>query len=508
MESLYQLIQSLTPGEFETIRNSYQNQMNKNPEVLKTLKLLDYLRTSPCVPQKEVCVYKIYRKKTTTSFRMLKSRLKGRILDCLITESNIDKINEVEQLDLMSIRLRKKLVQVTCIYLTKGNLSIVYELLEDIIISAKDYNIYSVIIEALRLKKAFFSLRTSDEDVNAIQVELLYYQKCDQARNKALDYYYNLIRKVDFKANEKRVIIQNLLIDAIHDLKQINQELKVPAVTYYLKLLEMAYYSNEQNYTVAKETCLELIPLLQFKELYKKERVGITHDNLAKLNILLLKYNEALKHVTAAQKYYKKSSINLIISKEQEFYAALYSRDLDYATEISNFLLSHLKKDQGNFRQDKFHYFRACVLFLKEKYFEVYKITRTNLEISEDKGGWDVAIRILSIISNIELKYFDQASSEIISLKRHLERTVKKENIRERDKIILKVLRTIEKNSFSWSSLSIDKIPALQLLISKEPKYAWQPLTAELFPFEDWLLPKLSAAIKEEDTVISEKENS
>lgn len=488
MESVYSLIKCLNKSEFDTVRNFYAMQLQEHPEVEKTLSLLEFLRKCSEEPAKEDCMLHVYGKEENASFRQLKSRLVQRILDLVITESNLDKIDHVELYDIMSIKLRKKLSQVLYLYSTKGNIPVVYDILNSTIKSAEEYRIYYVLVEALRLKKMLLSIRASDPEIVETEERLKYYERCDVARNKAVNYYFTLIRNLDQKASAPREKRREMMEEAIEELSGYYAELKAPSVGYYLKILEMAYYSNDEEYDKAKEACLAQIDLLKSKELYRKERLGMAYDNVGRFEVLKGNSFSSLSFFRKAQTYYKPNSINLVISKEQEFFGLFYCGMWDEAERLVEELLILNQHDQGAFRNAKFMYYKAALKFSKGDFSACQRIINRNLEISSDKGGWDVATRFLTIMCNVEIGEFDTASTQIQSLKKHLERTRKKEDLSARDLLIFKTLLQLDKQGFHWAMISAGSLAVFQAGDNSR----WKPYSPELVRFDGWLRSKLN----------------
>lgn len=492
MESIYSLIKCLNKSEFDTVRAFYSCQLQGIPDVEKSLNLLDFLRKSTEEPSKDTVMQHVYGKQENASFRQLKSRLTQRILDTIITETNLDKIDSIEQYDIIAIKLRKKITQVLYLYSTKGNIPVVYELLNSAVKSGEEYCVYSVLIEALRLKKMLLAIRGTDAERAEAEERLSYYERCDSGRNKAVSYYFDLIRKADHKASASKEEIQVSLKNAIDELKPMYEELKAPSIGYYLKFIEMAYYSNQGKFQSAKESCLDQIALLKSKELYKKERVGMTYDNIGHFEIMVGNPENSIEFFKKAQEYFKENSINITLSKEQEFFGNYYSHRLNDALSLVNQLLIHNPQDQGAFRHAKYQYFKAALLFKKGDFTGCQRIISQNLEISSDKGGWDIATRFLMIQCNIELEEYDVASLQLQSLKKHIERTRKKEEISARDVLIYKALLLLDKQGYQWSLLGPGNLPMLSELSKVGSETSWRPFSPELIRFDEWLKGKVN----------------
>lgn len=488
MEPLYSLVRSLSEKEFVHLKRSF-SAPGENGEGLKSISLLEFLRESESEPSKEAFIRKVYGKSDDSSFRKLKSRLKHRLLESLISDTHIENLEIEDPQNAAGVKLRKQLSVLSYLYYSKGNILFLQEFLDDIIKKAEEFNVYIVLIDALKLKKALTYLRGTAKEVEEIQSKLDYYYQCDQARDKASNYYNNLIRKVEFTAGDINSALQQQIISSISDLNTLYENMPVPSVRYFQKRIEMAYFSNSGNLDMARETCHELLELLNLKEFYKKERIGMVYDNLGQLDIRGGNFKNAIKNFRTAQSYFKKGSINLNVSMEQEFLALYYNSDLTKANEVLDSLFKG-NIDQGEIRLSKFYYYKASIHFAKGQFFEAHKVLRKYLEIGQDKAGWDISIRILSIMSCIELNYLDQASMEVHSLKKHIERTRKKSKISDRMNLVFKALLLLERNGFQFQSSELRNSITIQELSSEGNSNAWKVLTPELVKVHLWLEAK------------------
>jgi hypothetical protein len=58
----------------------------------------------------------------------------------------------------------------------------------------------------------------------------------------------------------------------------------------------------------------------------------------------------------------------------------------------------------GDFRHSKYQYYYANILFKKGKFKEALKEISQQLGISKDKTGWEISVRVLAILCNMELE--------------------------------------------------------------------------------------------------------
>lgn len=80
---------------------------------------------------------------------------------------------------------------------------------------------------------------------------------------------------------------------------------------------------------------------------------------------------------------------------------------------------------------------------------------------------------------------------DIESFRKYLERTAKQYEVRERDKLVLKVLLELVKYDYNFSLTSAVVETELEKLKSTDEQYAWNPDSPELILFHDWFDAKL-----------------
>src|SRR5687768_3143261 len=153
MDELHSLIHSLTSSEWQALQVFLTAFTPRDPERLKYLKLAKMLMQADEPPTSEACCLKIYGKEKEAKFKMLKSRLKDKILDLILTDISADKQKELDELDYMAIKIKKKSTQLHQLFFSKKRMPLLLHLLEEIITISKQYEYYAFTVEHLRLKK-------------------------------------------------------------------------------------------------------------------------------------------------------------------------------------------------------------------------------------------------------------------------------------------------------------------------------------------------------------------
>jgi len=96
-------------------------------------------------------------------------------------------------------------------------------------------------------------------------------------------------------------------------------------------------------------------------------------------------------------------------------------------------------------------------------------------------------MRLLCQVEMLKLNLIDY---DIESFRKYLERTSRQYEIRERDKLILKVLYELDKQNYDFSETAKEVEDELEKLKSTDKKYAWNPDSPELILFHDWFEAK------------------
>jgi hypothetical protein len=495
MKSLHTLIHSLSKGEQRVTRTALTCFSGKKDSTTKTLKLFDYLlKNKNHIPPNRECALHIYNNARDRRFKMLKLRFRQKLLDSIVLDLNLSRKGMLEGVDQGNIKVRKKISQLFYLLYLKG--VVLDTLLDEVIDLSKKFECYSSLIEALRVKKYSKGFLKGEADFNKINKEIEFYEYCNSALHKANDLYYRHIINANFHARADSDKINNYLEKGIAELSRDYESTNSALVGYYLKLLEMAYFENAENYFFAKRSCLELLDIVKNnKSVYRKARLSLVYMNLCHYNIFLHRYKEAIKEVRMAQSLIVSANAYYLTSKEWEFNALFHENHMEEAGLLITSLIKKTSEvsENDDFRLAKYNFYKAAVLFKQGNYKPVLRELNMHLEISKDKEGWGTAIRVLTIMTLIEMDRLDEVSSRLDSLRKHMERNTEKGNTRAREKIIFRILQTLETSGFILKNAEEKKITGyIKLLNSNDKIYKWKPLSSELIPFHKWFTDKFA----------------
>jgi tetratricopeptide (TPR) repeat protein len=487
---LISFIQSLNPVEIRLVEDHLNrtHSIIDNSLVTLELQLFQFIIHH----KKEIITDEIIEKRIGAKrITDLKNNLFNKIIEAITLDKYILNTELFNESDSLNFDLRKKLLfcKVSLRALSQGKTEAINELLNCIIADAKKFEIYDVLIEALNTLKYFGTMRNGGiKAFENLNKEIAFYNLCYSALIRSNDNYYRLILNNEFVKTLTKEEANEHIAASIKEMESDYKATQSEQINYYLHIMRFAFYENQKDYKTAITYCNKLLAILkEHPAIYRKERMGFAHTNLAQYKTFLGSYSDALKDAKKSQNFYLEDSFNSAVSKELEFYINFYNEDYLAANKCLNSLLSHSRIDTGEFRRSKYTYYRACVFFAENEFKEALALLNESLEIEKDKTRWNISLRILHIMLFIELDKIDEAFSHLESLRKYMERTGKTEEVSERDVLIVKLLREMEKNGFEWDPKNKITVKILKELSEKDSAYSWQYFSSELIPFHVWL---------------------
>ena len=492
MLDLHSLLHSLTSSEWQSLQSYFTCFSAQGEAGSKYLELAQMLMKEEVCPSEKQCCLKIYGAKKDHSFDMLKARLKDKILDFLATDI-CDKTKYIDEVDLAYIQIKKMSAQYQQLFYSKPRLGLTYKLVDDIIDLAKKYEYYFAAAEHLKLKRGLTSWQKSKLEFDKINVEIASYFLKSVLLVKTESYYQELIMLYDFSGKLNKKALLSFLTSAIADVSKGYNQTKSPIINYYLKYLEMAFATVHKNYSSARSICLDLLDVVRNnKSVYRKERIGAVYDNLSRCEFYLSRLEQAAEYAIEAQKHFIPNSVNYCTALEQEFYALFGMGRYEQSTLVVNKMLgSASQKELHEFRYSKYSILHANTVFMQNKFDEALEILSREQAISRDKAGWEIGVRLLKIMTLIEMLKLDEAVMAIKSLKEFFKYTDKKTPVSKRDKTILNLLLILERAGFMFSTLNGSTEKHLKALRSQDEATRWEPFTHELIPFHEWFAGKM-----------------
>jgi hypothetical protein len=493
MIELFSLIKGFNAEEFQIVKHSF-NKNKKDSNLFLMGRLFDAIQSNPkkVISDVQLCQV-VYKEEKNTAIGKLKSRLFYHILEVLGSENSLLKEEIFDPSDRLELRIRKKIHHFRVLYRKKNNADYItlLHLLNEVIKEAKEAELYDVVLEALRHKMLFLTIREGFREVAEIKKQINYYSSAYDALLRTYEIYYNLMTNIIHVQNKSAKQIEASLKFDLKEIEGYIKEFGSGFITYMYNMIKLEQKQREKKYSQCIDICLDLISLLKQKKfLYREERMGNIYDNISQSQVYNHNFSDAIKSVRLAQKFYSKNLLSYSVSKEQEFDATFYSGDYKSALSIINYILSLSIDSVGDFAEDRYLFLKSCVYFKLAKFKESISICNEALELTKDKGRWDIGVRYVRIMNMIELGNDKLADDAIEALRRSFTRNDKNVFISDRDKLILKALKEYCNSGFNQIPTDhlLELIGALSVSNSEN---SWQYYSHERFPIQDWILSRL-----------------
>lgn len=450
----------------------------------KGLKLLTLLAKAPHL-DREKARKRINRDMDAESFDKMVKRLMDKLLESLILDINTNRKDAYSGLFKTKFSLRKKMMQ-TMVVAGRGMSAKYTAILDRIIADAKKFELYDELLEALTQRSFIHAMQLEEKDRQQVLSELGYYQRCLTALNKAKSWYYEHYAQTGASGLVQERI--GLLTEALSYLQDEYKETGSANVGYYLYFLEKEYFQVVEQYPLACDTGLRLLKLIEESPaIYTRHKLAGANLHLADSELFAYRFESSAHHATRAVELYNAPGFNTEYAIETRVKAHIYQNDLAPALQEINELLQQTDQHHNHYHFARRNYLKACVLFMMRDYkYAFLALQQDTREIEKDKDGWNVGIRVLSILCCIERYRLDSADNHIANFKKHVERLDAMSDLRERDRIILKLLVSLERNNFDFVATMQQHKDDLLALHSVEKDYRWEVNTWEFIVFHHW----------------------
>ncbi|HTF03955.1 MAG TPA: hypothetical protein VK826_08015 [Bacteroidia bacterium] len=454
-------------------------------------KLFDILVTSEDALSPQECSMMLYGKPSMVNLERLVRRLQVKILDSLLIDINTDRMATLpDKSHFMQVRLRKQLLQYFLLRHTKVASTLGRDMLKKIFYTASMYELYGTCLEVLTILKATTATTTKKSQYEDWNAELELYENKKAAYHRAFDFFnrYKVLFSYQGKLSAEKHL--EFLTGAIDQLKTDYTRYNSPTSGYFCGVLETAYYEQRGDFKQAIAISKSLIPLIEANPSIRfSARVATQYQNIAIMEFQTGNLPEALISVRKSNTLEKKGSLSQLMKSILEMEILYYMDQFDQAAEICRQVQTE-EKTIGEVAFAKSQVFLAAIEFRLQRYKEALNILNQKFALSTDKAGWELSVRVLRLLTLIEMGKEDEAETSLNNIERFVQRYNKKLDVTVRDKEIMRFLSSWSKSSFSFEDYS-DKTFELATKISTSAETEWKFGTPELIPVDEWFLNKV-----------------
>lgn len=484
------MISKMSTEEIETAKN-YLRVFNKRVKggEGKSLKLFNLLLNSS-VSQNETentleeMVYG--HRQIPGTFSRLLSRVKGKILESLIIDVNIHREKCYEELSKAIVDVRKLLTQGQILQ-DKGLREFARDIFYDALSLAKKHELYDELLIALRLLIDHQTANTNNSKLESLKKLYMKYDQCKLAVFNSTVHFSIVNTKVDFYSGYlvDAAWIDNILTEIRADYKKTGSA----TVGMYYFFIQATFFQVQGFYKNADKSFDDLLELFNMNPGIDTEmRRGGVLLNKAENEIYLRKFIVANKTAASALKNFKHENYNHASGIELMFYCQFFLGKYQTALAEIEKILPPTETMPENYRFGKRVYLKANCLFIMGDYSGTLRLLNQINPIEEDKEGWNIGVRILTILSLFELDMHDEAASKIQALSTFI--STNKVILNRRGKIIYQLLLKFKPSGFDFRSVYLKESEKIKLLDSTDIEYQWKIKSPELVIFNQWFFAK------------------
>ncbi len=490
VESIQRITSRLTEEETSTAR-AYLTVFSQKGKEARAIRMFEMIVEHNQNNNKQPLDFKqleitLYGAPSATNFTRLAYRLREKILESLVLDVNANREGAYDDRTKINIEVRKNITQAQILQ-SRGLHDISEVILETVIKQCKKYEILEELLLAIRL---LINLRRAEDGTKFLKNWLATYEKFDYMKSALMRAEANMClvhAELDFKAGEKAKAdwLKPFLDEMIVDYRKTS----CAHIGFNYFYLQAQYFQIIRDYRNARKALEDNHNLLEtHPSIFTKIRAGNVLSNIADNDLYLRQFARCQKTAVKAMQHFKETSFNHQQAIELVFYSHYYRGDYKTAKETLDQLLpdtevlSDLKYQQG-----KRIYLLACTHFMMRNYNVTLKLlNRITNPIEADKEGWNIGLRILTIMTLIELEKFDEATSRIAALKSFID-SVGKDGITDRALSILTLLRKLSNASFDFKVVHQKEKERIEALSELE----WTPKSPEMVMVDQWLRSKI-----------------
>jgi hypothetical protein len=499
---LKDILLRLTKKEISALKSYLRsNRLGAQEETIKTLQLLKLIIDDTHYSSKRI-QNEIYGRENYLAFNKLTNRLKESIYEVLIWDINLKDSRTYQLRNQVYFELKKRLIKCEILYL-RGITIELEKQFEYVISESKKFDLYDCVLEGLNLKRRFIGFRFKSEIYEELKNEIEFYEKCRVKTIEARYIYNNIVSKPDFKNS---IAYLDELELAINVLKADFIITDSAYIGFYYFLILAEYHQNSFQYLKARNTLMILKQLVESRPaLFTKYTIGHVTANLLNNELFLYNFDKALIYLDAAKKYLSNTKANAEILLELEFLIAFYSNNLDSSLKIIENLYYTSSKTELLFYLNKRIFYLATIKSLFDDFNQSNALLKEIKRFDKRKEGWNLGVRLLTIINFIELEKYDVADLRIASMQKHISRIIVKQNVSKRNLVILRMLLLLRRHGYDFKKTLKAGHRIMSQLESNDREYRWQIKSPEMIIFHEWFRSKaelrrydMTGAIKKE----------
>jgi hypothetical protein len=484
---LEMIIEKLSAKELIHIRENLYTSSNKQTQNQVAYKLFNLLTNNKNLSIDKVSI-EIYNKINKVALKKLTQRLIEKILDILITKEILINSGLFDDRGIEIFNIRRKLLYYD-VLASHGITEYAMVILEQVIRTSKKIEAYDYLIISLEKKLKKISIRFGLNSYNKLFEEIKYYTDCNWSLKESIYIFRMYSSNYDYK----KLISKNDLSQSIKKIHTSWLRTKSKNIKINLIYLQSIFYFDNGDYLKCRRLFSELYSFLKSnpKVVFKTHFIDCIL-NMAEIETMLWNFDFSLKYLRRVANYYERNEFNNKLIKEMFFLNEFYNGNLKNAkTLIENIITKNTSKMLPSFINSKRIFYFASILTIEKSFKESNSLIIYCAQLDKDKEGWNLGVRLLTIINNIELEKFLLVENQIENFRKHLARSNDNSIYYARMILISKLLIALSNGNFDFVKVNYNNKKIIENLNDIEAKFKWQLKSPEMIIFHEWFDAKV-----------------
>lgn len=486
-EDLKKIVRKFTEKELKIHLNRLR--LNKVPSTYGA-NLVYVVSKNPDISSLEAQI-QVYGREKQIAFGQLVHRTKEELFDVLISNESIFASINYGYNTKMVLSLRKQIILFDILNL-RGLTPIANRLISKVIKLSKHVESYDTLTLALYSRLRINVVNLTSTEYDAYNREIDFFEDCMKSYHRSRTIVHNFYSNISSQVSiQGRVELLRKQIDII-ELDQIRTGSK--KILYNLLLLKAEYFDLLDEFSRSLDVKKQIFELLKLNShLSSNYYLGVSYLGIAVSRIQLHELRIAEQNLVDAYNYLNDYDLNRFVVNKYQFLARFYLGDTKQTEQLIDLLNTYLYSGIiVNFFADEVRYYNACIKFILGEYNASYLLLQNTRELERNKESWNVAIRVLGIMNQIESENYELADSLVENLRKHYERLKKNMFISKRDEVIVQVLLALSRHSYNFKKTFRLRQESFRKLESLQGPYRWKILSPEMIIFHKWFHAKLN----------------
>ena len=481
IKSLKRLISALRPTELIILKD--QLHPKKTGSTPKTLQLLEYVLANKEAVHVQTHL-KISPASSASAFSMLIGELKKKIYDSLTVDVNIDRKGVYPDRYKIDFHSKKYLMAAKILH-RRGLHQDERVLIDKIIADTKKYEVFDTLIDALLMKVHLEAILGNE--IDCILKEIAYFQSCRQLYEDTKLLYAEITNRAGFERHTGDI---SYLEDKYTNIRNRMTDFPSDTVWFWLNECSVYFLLEKKKYLEADEVLNKILYKLQSSKVIRMaKRICGTHIQLAENCIFLGRLDGCYYNAQQALQLLEKGSHNYYLAQEFSFKAKFHQRQYGKANLILRTLLAGDYRKVSPFIYARWKVYKAATMLLRGKHEIAANFIAQTTALDTDKEGWNMAIRVLEIMIQIDSGKHNHLGDEKITNLIAFTRSLKNK-LSKRNALITSVLRSLKMSGYNFREVSKICKSQLQLLCSSDEAFHWSMAGPELIRFDAWFMAK------------------